>query len=404
MKKIQIILCSLVMLLVFTGCAKTKTATPELPLVNEISAISSEINAAIYIDGTLSMAGYVNYPGSTIYSDALQDIERTIKSVWKDENIKYFKFGNNSIELSRKEFTMLNQVDFYDGINTNLDNLIKELPEDNLNIVVTDLFQTDQDLDNLIGILKAKYLIKNNGIGIIGLKSQFNGKIYDVGKNSSSIEYSTTNDKDSYRPFYIIVLGKEADVKAFMKEFASKIDKSRDLNMVYVGKNIGTAKLDNENVKKEKNTARMAELDRKNKDNSGISYRLKLDEKKSIANIDAEVNDYVGSVPSAYRFITSSIMLYPNQKGEGIIDKVKSKISGKKKMSESVEEAEKANNDFVEGDILEVDTDKNELSINFTIKVVPNNLNKKQEGVYLVDFSLVPTKESYLESIKVFNN
>ena len=41
------------------------------------------------------MYGYVNYPGGTIYADAVKDIDRTITENWKNDSIKYIKFGDN---------------------------------------------------------------------------------------------------------------------------------------------------------------------------------------------------------------------------------------------------------------------------------------------------------------------
>ena len=75
-------------------------------------AKSDAISADIYLDGTTSMYGYVNYPGGTIYADAVKDIDRTITENWKNDSIKYIKFGDNFQEMDRDAFLHMDNPDF----------------------------------------------------------------------------------------------------------------------------------------------------------------------------------------------------------------------------------------------------------------------------------------------------
>ena len=59
------------------------------------------------------MYGYVNYPGGTIYADAVKDIDRTITENWKNDSIKYIKFGDNFQEMDRDAFLHMDNPDFY---------------------------------------------------------------------------------------------------------------------------------------------------------------------------------------------------------------------------------------------------------------------------------------------------
>ena len=140
------------------------------------------------------MYGYVNYPGGTIYADAVKDIDRTITENWKNDSIKYIKFGDNFQEMDRDAFLHMDNPDFYNQKDTSLQKVIDQSKENDLTIIVTDLFQTNQDLDSLVRSIKNKGMGKDKAVAVIGLKSQFNGKIFDVGKNMSSLDYASSDD------------------------------------------------------------------------------------------------------------------------------------------------------------------------------------------------------------------
>lgn len=40
-------------------------------------------------------------------------------------------------------------------------------------------------------------------MALIGVKSQFNGNIYDIGKNGAAFKYTSKDEIASYRPFYL---------------------------------------------------------------------------------------------------------------------------------------------------------------------------------------------------------
>lgn len=54
-------------------------------------AKSDSVDVAVYIDGTYSMSGYVNYPSATVYSDGLKKLNAQLP-----------------VHGSRKKFNMLN--------------------------------------------------------------------------------------------------------------------------------------------------------------------------------------------------------------------------------------------------------------------------------------------------------
>ena len=87
---------------------------------------SDAITADIYLDGTTSMYGYVNYPGGTIYGDAVKNIERTITENWKNDTINYIKFGDTFQEMSRDAFLQMDTTAFYDQKDTSLQKVIEQ--------------------------------------------------------------------------------------------------------------------------------------------------------------------------------------------------------------------------------------------------------------------------------------
>lgn len=87
--------------------SSTKGAVESPPAISY--AKSDSIAVDIYLDGTTSMYGYVNYPGGTIYGDAVKDIERTITENWKNDSIKYIKFGDTFQEMDRNAFLQMNE-------------------------------------------------------------------------------------------------------------------------------------------------------------------------------------------------------------------------------------------------------------------------------------------------------
>ena len=101
MKKIMLCLMLLLASFLVFGCSQksAKKAIPEPDI--KVMKKTDNISMDIYLDGTYSMAGYVNYPSTTVYTNAIKEIERTVSSTWKNEDIKYIRFGDEFKKLSR---------------------------------------------------------------------------------------------------------------------------------------------------------------------------------------------------------------------------------------------------------------------------------------------------------------
>ena len=213
--------------------------------------ISDRLVARIYFDATLSMQGFV-VPGSTHYTRICPALESMIVSGWQDETVRFFRFGERVESINRSTYLQSGYENFYEEEDifgkTYIEKVIENeaqfvnadirqirAPEDpeeidandtpeeapvpvntegQLAVIVTDLFQDDSDITQLIGHVKDKYIKKGVDVGLFGLRSQFDGTVYDIGSGEgSSLRYrSTPGNPETFRPFYLLVLGKHADI------------------------------------------------------------------------------------------------------------------------------------------------------------------------------------------------
>ena len=248
---LSIYLCLFIFL---TGCdtgARDIPDPPEPP--PPLPSISDRLVARIYFDATLSMQGFVA-PGSTHYIRICPSLESVIVSGWKDETVRFFRFGERVEPIDRNTYFQVGDESFYQtdiGVKTYIEKIIKNenplvkpqmegsntlegtteidennMPEEGLEadstenrlvVIVTDLFQDDGDIIRLVAQLKEKYIKNGREVGLFGLRSQFDGTVYDIGSGEgSSLRYrSRPGDSETFRPFYLLVLGKHADISHY---------------------------------------------------------------------------------------------------------------------------------------------------------------------------------------------
>ena len=215
--------------------------------------ISDRLVARIYFDATLSMQGFVT-PGSTHYTRICPALESAITSGWRDETVSFFRFGERVEPIDRNTYLQVGDESFYQtdiGIRTYIEKIIKNedslvkpqmergntlegateidvnnMPEERaeadsienrLVVIVTDLFQDNGDINRLVPELKEKCIKKGVDVGLFGVRSQFDGTVYDIGSGEgSSLRYrSTPGNPETFRPFYLLVLGKHADISHY---------------------------------------------------------------------------------------------------------------------------------------------------------------------------------------------
>ena len=238
--------------LTLTACVpvQKKWECPSLQTNNHpVEKQSDFITYIIQIDGTPSMQGYVNIRNSS-YIRTLNLIDAATVTTFSESRVKYYRFGLGRQLLKDQDSSLLAQSpQFYPrsydnpspGIphfkESKIDKAIEPMDstiENDLYIIVTDLYQNlgQQDAENNRGLktIKERYLLQGYSVGILGVKSEFDGKIYDIGYKGESRDYTTdSSNYETFHPFYIIVLGKYENIVSFFNQM-KKGSKSIGLN------------------------------------------------------------------------------------------------------------------------------------------------------------------------------
>lgn len=238
MRKMLRWLVLLAVTLVAAGCGLGKGQVPA-PQVQAV-ALTPQAQVSVYLDGTLSMQGYANFPTDSGYAVALKSIEQALNVTWKDIAVNYYRFGDETKPLSRAEFLQASTPGFYHDNETKLQDVIATLQPQQLNVLVTDLFQTDQDVQAVITAVNDRFLREHEMVALLGMTSRFNGRVYDIGNEGAQFPYQTTEDPASYRPFYFLVLGPQADVLAFVQAYRKILPEQVPGRLLVYGEQLGT--------------------------------------------------------------------------------------------------------------------------------------------------------------------
>ncbi len=226
----------------FTSSCSEKKADIKWDVADIVAAKTqpeSSIKANIYVDATTSMAGFASNRDS-VYNSFLNDLEGAIIAGWKNANIGFYKFGTKAKELTREQFRTFSTPSFYaePGIfeKTNIDSVIDAMDSKQVNIVVTDLFQSDGDVNAMIKSIKEGCFAKGIYMGILGIKSDYSGKIYDAKVPSFPFK-SEKGNEETYRPFYVLIFGDKNNIEHLFEQLkASKGVKEN--NFVLISKYI----------------------------------------------------------------------------------------------------------------------------------------------------------------------
>lgn len=222
-RKLTLLAASLLIAASSFGCRRQLCDPPPNETVNQFPALSKALNVEIYLDGTLSIQGFI-VPGiASRYQQVLPLLESTVESGWKSSRVSFYKFGTAIQELPQRRYLEAQHQKFYldSQINreTLIQNVIDQAAADRMTIIVTDLFQTDADVNLIVNKIKDKYIANNLAVGVLAIKSEFNGKIYDVGPNNYNFPYRSDNSNPAtFRPFYLVAFGNLADVSNYFDE------------------------------------------------------------------------------------------------------------------------------------------------------------------------------------------
>ncbi|MEM9272880.1 MAG: hypothetical protein AAGA80_07945 [Cyanobacteria bacterium P01_F01_bin.143] len=186
---------------------------------------SDIIKLEIQVDGTESMQGFVKNDRKSRYEQTLELLDVIATASWSRDKstIDYYRFGTKRQGISKQTYINAQKPNFYNVGGVFRDGqIIAAIPPSSANklsIIVTDLYQTDADISSVIGKLKGEYLQKDYAVGILGIKSEFNGQVYDIGVRKLDRPYNTKGKKtEQFRPFYLIMLGSYQNIVYYFEQ------------------------------------------------------------------------------------------------------------------------------------------------------------------------------------------
>ncbi len=371
--------------------------------------ISDRLVARIYFDATLSMQGYV-VPGSTRYTQMCRYLESVIVSGWENATINFYRFGEEVEAIDRSTYLNLSRPGFYENnkifretfIQKIIDHEAQLTPDEveesitteestetatireetnnigeksPLVVIVTDLFQDNGDLTVLVTQLKEQYIKKGYEVGLLGLRSEFDGTVYDLG--GVPLRYQNTlENPETYRPFYLLVLGKHADIaRYFDRLIATGIsDATDDVNTVIFSRHLVNPLLSFENatIDNLENLNRVSIAN--NPDSRVKEYRITDKKKRSqiSAKLKLELLSYVMPFDS---------------------DELDDLISAKHPPNDIPDISQKAKNCLTVTSTLLKNNDSNELSVEFTL----DSQSLLRKRIYLYEVTLGPDIDSFKE-------
>ncbi len=195
---------------------------------------NSNLDVSINVDGSDSMLGYVTVPNNN-YMRTLELIANGFIKT-NQVNVTYQRIGDEQ-PLTRNQFRRdATSRAFYDSNDDSYKSVSSPIqsaitPPSNgknkITVIVTDL--EGDDGGKVSEVLAQHYLNKrpeNNDytVGIWAVKSEFQGNIYNPNTGKVKFTYNTDGKQvDSYRPFYVLFIGKYQDIANYFDEF-KKLD------------------------------------------------------------------------------------------------------------------------------------------------------------------------------------
>ncbi|HNW89225.1 MAG TPA: hypothetical protein PKN48_06150 [Bacteroidales bacterium] len=225
MKKIETLTLLIFSLVFFFGCT---TKFPDIKwnqsdedIIGTKFTKDESIKLDVYIDATTSMEGFA-VGNNTNYSQFLDQLEASARSVWKSADLKFYKFGEKIKPIDRSTYlSSKNDQIFYreSGIfkKTFIDNVIKNTDTKRLSIVLTDLFQDEGDVNIMVEKLKEQCFKKNVMVGFLCVKSNFNGRVFDTPENPNGYKHVSSD-----RPFYALMFGNPANMEILLESLKTK--------------------------------------------------------------------------------------------------------------------------------------------------------------------------------------
>ncbi len=168
------------------------------------------------------MQGFVKSQPDSRYRQTLRLIDSASSTGWDNTaaGAKYYRFGTKKQPIDRETFLKAQLPVFYQGgsdfSTSKIDAALSAPDKDKLSVILTDLYQKDADVLLIQKLLAQNYLEKGYSIGVIGIKSEFQGTVYDVGIANQDFSYSTAGKSaTALHPFYVLLVGSYGNIDHF---------------------------------------------------------------------------------------------------------------------------------------------------------------------------------------------
>ena len=192
-------------------------APPPEPVAGPIPPKSDKIKIDIVYDATPSMRGFTEAGESGLYTRVLRKLESAAAKEWPGTEVQLFRFGSEVTPLTSQDRLAPLRTSFYETrqgfIDTHIDRAVEAADPAKLTVLITDLFQTDTDVTKVTKRLTNKYAAKGLAVGVMGVKGDFRGQVYDIGIYRLHFRF------ERLRPFYVLALGKHSDVEAYFRSW-----------------------------------------------------------------------------------------------------------------------------------------------------------------------------------------
>lgn len=226
----------LVTSLLLFGCGNQIESVPPLPgtLPNALTA-PDKLDTDIYFDATVSMKGFTTLAAGNVYitlPDLLGDLCGSMGEV------KFHSFGEQIRPLDGRSYRQFTTPEVYTEAITAVANVVDRADTSHLSIIVTDLFESESDWSNVTQKLRDKFFANHLAVAVIGIRNSFNGEIFDVGLNAAKFRYNSNDNPERYRPFYLLIMGRDDAVKSFLRKFNERQTLPNDTGYLLLSENL----------------------------------------------------------------------------------------------------------------------------------------------------------------------
>ena len=213
-----------------TGCTSDKKGEKGTPhgkapdfhyttadILGPAGASSARLPVDIYLDATLSMKGF-SQPQNTNFSSLLDGIEGAVQNATKSSDLRFFKYGRSVARIDRQTFVNArhSQALWEDkGFRSDTDfaQAVDSTNPGRVSIFITDLFYSNADANKVVAAIKDKCFRNGVEMGLMGLKSDFDGYVADV---------QPPVQVKGARPLYLLVFGSKANINLIFSAFRNQ--------------------------------------------------------------------------------------------------------------------------------------------------------------------------------------